>query len=329
MSITIKHLEGPLAGTEQHFDDKVNKIEFGREADCQVIYPPECTIVGKRHFLLERQKSGDYRVDLEGQRFVSVDGVPAENKTVVRSGSVLRLGSATDGPSFKVEIEKAKAALPDTEKQDKVKTWREMLADTRRLGAAGLGTLAALLSAAVIYFMIQADLLESQIKTAKAEAVELASKSFSKAVLSEAAAAVHLVVKKDGKKLIPMATAWTFAPDKLGTNAHVTEALDGLELSYAIVVLPFEAGKDAVIIEIKDVVTHPGYGSSSSIGTSWAPPGAASSPPSTSSANTMSASSRSTQRRRFPSIPRPASPPCSSLRRTMSCARSRQARPSR
>ena len=260
MSITIKHLEGPLAGTEQHFDDKVDKIEFGREADCQVIYPPECTIVGKRHFLLERQKSGDYRVDLEGQRFVSVDGVPAENKTVVRSGSVLRLGSATEGPSFKVEIEKAKAALPDTEKQDKVKTWREMLADTRRLGAAGLGTLAALLSAAVIYFMIQADSLESQIKTAKAEAVELASKSFSKAVLSEAAAAVHLVVKKDGEKLIPMATAWTFAPDKLGTNAHVTEALDGLESSYAIVVLPFEAGKDAVIIEIKDVVTHPGYG---------------------------------------------------------------------
>ncbi len=30
--------------------------------------------------------------------------------------------------------------------------------------------------------------------------------------------------------------------------------------SYAIVVLPFEAGKDAAIIEIKDVVTHPGYG---------------------------------------------------------------------
>ena len=132
-------------------------------------------------------------------------------------------------PSFKVEIEKAKAALPDTEIQDKVKTWREMLADTRRLGAAGLGTLAALLSAAVVYFMIQADSLESQIETAKAEAVELASKSFSPAVLSEAAAAVHLVVKKDGKKLVPMATAWAFAPDKLGTNAHVTEALDGAE----------------------------------------------------------------------------------------------------
>jgi S1-C subfamily serine protease len=260
MSITITHLEGPLAGQKRRFDEKTKTIKFGREADCQIIYPPECTIVGKQHFQLERQSSGDYRVNLEGKRYVNVDGVPADNNTVVSSGSVLRLGSAKDGPSFNVEIEKAKAVLPDTQEQEKVKTWREMLADTRKLGAAGLGALAALLSAAVVYFMIQADSLESQIETAKAEAVELASKSFSPAVLGEAAAAVHLVVKKDGKKLVPMATAWAFAPDKLGTNAHVTEALDGAESSYAIVALPFEPGKDAVIIEIKDVVTHPGYG---------------------------------------------------------------------
>jgi hypothetical protein len=260
MSITLTHLDGPLAGQTQNFDDKAKTIRFGREADCQVKYPPEYTIVGKQHVQLERQSSGDYRVNREGERYVSVDGVPADNQTVVRTGSVLRLGSEKSGPSFKVEIEKAKAALPDTQKQDTVKTWREMLADTRRLGAAGLGTLAALLTASVVYFLVQADTLEAQIETAKAEAVELASKSFSPAVLSEASAAVHLVVKKDGGKLIPMATAWAFAPDKLGTNAHVTEALDGAEANYAIVVLPFEAGKGPVIVEIKDVITHPGYG---------------------------------------------------------------------
>lgn len=260
MSITITHLEGPLAGQTQHFDDKTKTIKFGRESDCQVVYPPEYTIVGKQHFQLERQSSGDYRVNLEGKRYVNVDSVPADNHTVVASGSVLRLGSAKDGPSFKAEIDKGKAALPDTMEQEKVKTWREMLVDTRRIGAAGLAALATLLTASVVYFMIQTDSLQNQVEQAKAEAVELASKSFSQATLSKAAAAVHLVVKKDGGKLIPMATAWAFAPDKLGTNAHVTEALDGAESSYAIVVLPFEAGKDAVIVEIKDVITHPGYG---------------------------------------------------------------------
>lgn len=260
MSITITHLEGPLAKQTQHFDDKTKTIKFGREADCQVKYPPEYTIVGKQHFQLERQSSGDYRVNLEGKRYVNVDGVPADNHTVIASGSVLRLGSAKDGPSFKAEIEKGKAALPDTQEQEKVKTWREMLADTRRLGAAGLGALAALLTASVVYFMVQADSLEAQVEQAKAEAVELASKSFSQTTLSNAAAAVHLVVKKDGGKLVPMATAWTFAPDKLGTNAHVTEALDGAEQNYAIVVLPFEAGGVPVIVEIRDVITHPGYG---------------------------------------------------------------------
>ncbi len=260
MSITITHLEGPLAGQTQHFDERTKTIVFGREGDCQVVYPPEYTVVGKRHFELERQSSGDYHVRLLGKRYVNVDGVPADNHAVVGSGSVLRLGSATDGPAFKVDIEKAKAALPDTQEQEKVKTWREMIADTRTLGAYGLGALAAVLVASVAYFMIATDSLESQIATAKEEAVALASKSFSQETLSKAAAAVHLVVKKDGGKLVPMATAWAFAPDKLGTNAHVTEALDGAEQNYAIVVLPFEAGKDAVIVEIKDVITHPGYG---------------------------------------------------------------------
>jgi hypothetical protein len=44
MTITIKHLEGALAGKEQTF---VEAVVFGRDREvAQVIYPPEYDIVG-------------------------------------------------------------------------------------------------------------------------------------------------------------------------------------------------------------------------------------------------------------------------------------------
>ena len=117
MSITIKHIEGNLAEgqpKEQTFGDSVDTITFGRERDCQVVYAPEYTVVGKRHCQLVRQVTGDYRVNLLGQRYVEINGVPADNNTVVPDGAVVRLGDPKDGPSFKVEIAKQAADLPDT-----------------------------------------------------------------------------------------------------------------------------------------------------------------------------------------------------------------------
>ena len=61
MSITIKHIEGNLAEgqpKEQTFGDSVDTITFGRERDCQVVYAPEYTVVGKRHCQLVRQVTG-------------------------------------------------------------------------------------------------------------------------------------------------------------------------------------------------------------------------------------------------------------------------------
>ena len=50
MAITIRHLQGPLAKQEQHFDDSVELILFGRSPECQVFYPADFTIVGRKHF---------------------------------------------------------------------------------------------------------------------------------------------------------------------------------------------------------------------------------------------------------------------------------------
>lgn len=116
MAITIKHLEGPLTGREQHFDDSVAVIQFGRSPECQVVYPPELVEVGRKHFELRRVGSGDYVVELWGRHYVEIDGIQAENGSPLASASVVRLGH--NGPTFLAEIEGAirKATLPTSRK---------------------------------------------------------------------------------------------------------------------------------------------------------------------------------------------------------------------
>jgi hypothetical protein len=103
MAIIIRHLEGPLAGQEQCFDDSVEVVTFGRSPECQIVYPLECADVGRKHFALRRIAHGDCRIELFGKRYVAIDGVPAEDGMLVRSGSVIRLGRP-DGPSFSVKF---------------------------------------------------------------------------------------------------------------------------------------------------------------------------------------------------------------------------------
>src|SRR6185437_12020271 len=169
MSITIRHIEGSLAEgqpKEQTFGDSVDTITFGRERDCQVVYAPEYTVVGKRHCQLVRQVTGDYRVNLLGERYVEINGVPADNNTVVPNGAVIRLGDPKDGPSFKVEIAKQAAELPDTRPQPKVKSWRDSMTETRRLGAIAASLLVLLLAGSITYFMLRTTNLEDQIAAA-------------------------------------------------------------------------------------------------------------------------------------------------------------------
>jgi len=258
MSITIKHLDGNLAEGQpkaQTFGDSVDTITFGRERDCQVVYAPEYTVVGKRHCQLVRQVTGDYRVNLLGERYVEVNGVPADNNTVVPNGAVIRLGDPKDGPSFKVEIEKQAADLPDTRPQPKVKSWRDSMTETRRLGAVAAGVLALLLAGSIGYFLTRTMSLEQQIAAANEAANARAKTEFSPAVIDRLEAAVYLVAKDEDGKPLPEATAWTFAPNLLATNAHVTEALSGHTDEFFLV------APDGKRIKIKNVTSHPGYSS--------------------------------------------------------------------
>jgi len=104
VAITIRHLDGPLAGQLQRFDDSVDRIVFGRDPACQVVYPPVYTLVGRKHFELRQTRMGEYVIELLAERYVEIDGMEADNGMPVTSGSVIRLGRR-DGPSFEVDIQ--------------------------------------------------------------------------------------------------------------------------------------------------------------------------------------------------------------------------------
>ena len=256
MSITIKHLDGNLAEgqpKEQTFGDSVDTITFGRERDCQIVYAPEYTVVGKRHCQLLRQVTGDYRVNLLGQRYVEINGVPADNSSVVPNWATVRLGDPKDGPSFKVEIAKQVADLPDTRPQPKVKSWRESMTDTRRLGTVVASVLGLVIAGSIAYFMLRTTSLEDQIAEANAAASARSQKEFSEATLARLEAAVYIVAKQEDQSEAAEGTAWAFAPNLLATNAHVTQAILGHEDEFFLV------GPDGTHIKIKKVVSHPGY----------------------------------------------------------------------
>ncbi len=239
MSITIKHLDGNLAEgqpKEQTFGDSVDTITFGRERDCQIVYAPEYTVVGKRHCQLVRQVTGDYRVNLLGQRYVEVNGVPADNNTVVPNGAVLRLGDPKDGPSFKVEIAKqvGRSAGHAPAAQGQIVAG----IDDRDAGGSVPSRPAcwcSLIAGSITYFMLRTTSLEDQIAEANAAASARAQKEFSEATLARLEAAVYLVAKQEDQSEEAEGTAWAFAPNLLATNAHVTQAILGHEDEFFLV----------------------------------------------------------------------------------------------
>jgi S1-C subfamily serine protease len=263
MSITIKHIDGNLAEgqpKEQTFPDSIDAITFGREHDCQIVYAPEYTVVGKKHFQLLRQVTGDYCVNLLGQRYVEINGVPADNNAAVPNGAVFRLGDKKSGPSFKVEIDKAAAELPPTAPQTPVKTWRDLLMETRRLGAVAASMLAVVVLGTSYYFYHQQQVQNAQLaalgkdlEVSNKKVAARAKQEFSQDVLERLEAAVYLVAKQEDQGEEAEGTAWAFAPNLLATNAHVTQAIMGHEDEFFLV------APDGTHISIKKVVSHPGY----------------------------------------------------------------------
>src|SRR5438093_4958149 len=121
--LIIRHRTGPLAGKEQRLEPKSDRVTFGRDPNaCEVVYPPDETLVARRHFALVRKPSGEWTFELFGDPFVAVNGEPADVGEAVHSGAVIELGRR-GGPSFEVKLEGEGLVgdLPVTRPQQKVK----------------------------------------------------------------------------------------------------------------------------------------------------------------------------------------------------------------
>lgn len=103
MAITIRHLDGPLAGREQSFGNDFASILIGRSSECQVQYPEEYIAIDGEHLRLNREADGSYTIELCVSADVELDGKPAETGMKVTSGSVIRLGHG--GPALMVAVD--------------------------------------------------------------------------------------------------------------------------------------------------------------------------------------------------------------------------------
>ncbi len=285
--ITIKHREGPLAGTQQFFPDSVDTITFGRPPEAtDVAYPEDYTKVGRFHFSLSKRRLGEeggnksmrgayYVQDVTPDHYVEIGGVAADNGVAVNSGSEFRLGN-DDGPTFGVSINQPKAAGIKTEMGKVAKPVRQevketnqkldetggRLDQTRKQAIYALGGLAAAICAVVIFDVVRdaqhasevqqlADQLASVDDTLAKKAAEEIDDKERQAIL----AAVYLVAKMENGVPVGKATAWAFAPNMLATNAHVTSEMHLKEDTWILI------GPKGERIPIEDVKTHPGYAS--------------------------------------------------------------------
>lgn len=266
--LTIRHLTGPLAGTDQRIDAGKDRVVFGRSLDCDVVFPPDLTIIGRRHFALVRKPSGHWTFDLFGE-FVAVNGVAADPGAAVPPGAKIELGQR-GGPSFEVRIEAGAPTdnLPLTARQEQDEGPRKLAAcasstATMARRAALVGVALAVLAAGGSYLVYlfsasTAAQFNSAVTALGAAQAKLASDSISTDVRQRLSRSAFLALKKDANgNTRGVGTAWPVGPNLLATNAHVAEIRDQLGSGEAMEVRsPGANGKTYRVVEHR---LHPGF----------------------------------------------------------------------
>ena len=266
MSITLTHVSGPLKGQEQTFGDDRERVVIGRDASqCDVVFPPDATLVGREHCALVRQMSGEYELDIFGAHYVEVDGQPALAEAPVASGTTLTLGRH-DGPRLKAAVDRSNvsADLSKTVSQQKVPSLWGLSKRTRTVASAAVA-LALFIAAGLAWQTRQlaAEKAESaalvgQMATLTARQKEQASQEISIDERDHLAQSVYAVVVRDaaGAERL-LGTSWAVRPHTLATNAHVAAEFSTLKPGEALVVRP--PGSADVEFVIRSATMHPGY----------------------------------------------------------------------
>jgi S1-C subfamily serine protease len=265
----IKHLTGPLAGTEQRIPPKLDRVVFGRSIDCEVIYPPDETNVSRHHFALVRKASGDWTADLFGRPFVAINGIPADPGMAISTGSTIELGKR-GGPSFQCILQPDRRIdnLPLTEVQEKAEGPRlvalraRLIAGTaRKIAVIGLGVGVLAAAGATFYFrqtISESARLERAISESLRSRTRVAGVQFDAGIRSRLARSVYLVSLRDAQnRERGVGTAWPISARLLATNAHVAEVMEKLGEGETMVVR--EPGENGKTYKVVSHTIHPAY----------------------------------------------------------------------
>ena len=266
--LTVRHLNGPLAGTEVKIENK-DRVVVGRQLDCDVQYPPEETAAARHHFALVRKPSGSWTVELFGTPFVAIDGTPADNGQVVNDGAKIELGRI-GGPAFTVGIKE------DARTDNYLRTAGQAEAPSPRAIATQASTLARVARAVAAVAVVLAlggagfaayNIISARNTTAR---LESAQKEFADALAREAnlrigpdvrahlsRAVYHVQLQDAQQRITAGGTAWVVGPNLLATNAHVAIQREGLRNRERMIVRA--PGQNGAIYEVVEHKLHPGY----------------------------------------------------------------------
>ena len=262
MTLTIRHLDGPLSGRTQSFGDDKARIVFGRDpAQCDVVWPPDFTAVSRQHFALVKT-TGGYRFEL-GDNPVLIDGRPAYQDQYIERTHELQLGDE-NGPRLTAEASLgAAAAMPSTNVyKAKNLSAHEQAQKTKRTVAwvaGGLGVIALAVGVA----LWQVNQIEPVNLAAYTEQIKKeVSADLASTVTPEVLAGVHdsvylvLVQSPDGNE-VAAATAWVVGPGVMATNAHVGDIFNQIGPGMKLVVRSPKAPYETH--QVLSVDIHPGY----------------------------------------------------------------------
>jgi hypothetical protein len=279
MPVTIRFQGGKLAGQVKHFPDDVEIITIGRNPErCQVIFPPDETHVGREHCALKRSL-GRYRLILNGEDRVMVNGREGYHEEELPASADLRLGPA--GPQIVVTTSDSSGLPPTVARgahQPGMGTLleRDKKRSKRGILVALLALVAVAIAADVGYHLHKrtaADVQQTQSNVQQTQSdlqqtksdIDKTSLELAKMApdiaehLREIKNSVYLVVIKTfGENEASFGTAWVVADGTLATNSHIAEAFarEMSPLDVMIVRSPTNPPQDFVVTA---VTVHPGY----------------------------------------------------------------------
>jgi V8-like Glu-specific endopeptidase len=253
--------DGGSKGAPIGFDAGKETIVFGRETTSDVVFGPEHRAVGRKHCQFLRQPTGDYRIEIFGERAVEINDAPARTGETVPNGARLRFGGK-EGPTVVAALAKAGPTVADLEQtliQPKFETTGQSLKRMRRIQGAVAAGLLVVAAGVAAYFVLAESRFASMgdVVAAVAEDVQKEMVNHDAIEMLKSAAYAVIQVDRQGREVL-QGTAWPVAPGILATNAHVANLTKGNGGDLIVRKPGSEPGGDGDF-KVTGAVIHDGY----------------------------------------------------------------------